>query len=226
MKPIALTLMLFVTLLTYACQAGALDELTRDIRDINTCRLRSTDFSPEAIAELSTIFETNSDPKTLTLVGIAGLTNLLPRLQSLCLEEIRGYNWQFDPAQHWRINARYWAALRARARLGEDPCIYETINRFELFNSHVENRATMLKQLAYVRQPQMVQYIFKNYLMSRAIVRGGTDVIPSPVAEYAANTLSSMLADFPSQAKGESADTYILRCQDWMKNQNAFTFIR
>ena len=127
--------------------------------------------------------------------------------------------------QYWQ-SSLVWAALRARARMG----IKEDIARcIELVGSHPDEDyrvGWLLKELSYVRQPEVVDYLHK-YLKSEKVRESkGPDTVVGTYAQHAAKALAQMLRGFPGRKDiGGDKDTIELR-RKWMAEQKQWEIIR
>lgn len=179
----------------------------------------------------------------ILLAGVAGLKSELPRLKEF-IDEREGklkqeheehlaewrqvvermpewrkaYHARSLMKQYWQ-SSLVWAALRARARMG----VKEDIARcIQLADSHPDEdykARRLLRELAYVRQPEVVDYIY-DYLKSDEVEKvKGRDVVRMSHAQRAAMALAEMLRRFPGRKDiGGDAKT-IERCSKWMAEQ-------
>jgi len=124
------------------------------------------------------------------------------------------------PEKLGKYAIRHYYALRARARMGVKEDIRECIRLVESITEEYL-RVTSLEQLAYVRQPEIVEYI-KGYLDSDKVASGepyGKDVLDYPYALEAARVLDKMLVDFPRRANTETQ-------REWMNEQEVWPIRR
>jgi hypothetical protein len=127
--------------------------------------------------------------------------------------------------QYWQ-SSLLWAALRARARMGVKEDIVRCI---ELVESHPDEDyrvAWLLKEVSYVRQPEVVDYLHK-YLKSEKVRESkGRDTVVGTHAQHAAKVLAQMLRGFPGR-KDIGGDTETIeRCRAWMAEQEDWDIIR
>jgi len=212
-------------------------------------QFEAADFSTEAKQLVQRQFEwaldggmTREPRDIFLLVGVADLKSELPRLKQFVEEReqevTRSRAREVEERQkslggsgsgpggpqrwlerQWWQGTLVWAALRARARMG----IKEDIQRcIELADSHPNEDykvSHFLKELAYVRQPEVVDYIY-DYLKSDKVEKWkARDVIGNSYAERAAMALAEMLPGFPGRKDiGGDAKT-IERCRKWMAEQ-------
>ncbi len=126
------------------------------------------------------------------LAGVADMKSELPLLALILKENEHRFDSEF-----WH-GSMAWAALRARARMG----VKEDIKRcIELVETHSEERRVrfFLKEIAYVRQPEIVEYL-QGYLESDKVIPASGCVVEDRYAERAETALREMLVDFPPVA--------------------------
>lgn len=140
-------------------------------------------------------------------------------------ERNRAYYARTLLKQYWH-SGLIWPALRARARMG----VKEDIARcIELVESHPDEDyrvAWLLKELSYVRQPEVVDYLHK-YLKSEKVRESkGADTVVGTYAQHAAKALAQMLRGFPGRKSiGGDKETIELR-RKWMAEQKEWDIIR
>jgi hypothetical protein len=120
--------------------------------------------------------------------------------------------------QYWQ-NSLMWAALRARARMG----VKEDIERcIELVRSHPDEDyrvVWLLRELSYVRQPEVVDYLYEYLKSDKMEEYKGRDVKPTSYAQRAAMALGEMLRGFPHKKNYGPDKETIERCRKWMAEQ-------
>lgn len=124
--------------------------------------------------------------------------------------------------QYWQ-STLLWAALRARARMGVKEDIMRCIVMVESHPDEGYRVDSLLRELAYIRQPEVVSYLY-TYLNSDKLERyKGRDVIRITYGQRAAMALAEMLRGFP----GNVYDPKTLeRARKWMAEQTKFEIIR
>ena len=127
--------------------------------------------------------------------------------------------------QYWQ-NSLVWAALRARARMGVEEDIARCIALVESHPDEDYRVAWLLKELSYVRQPEVVDYLHK-YLKSEKVRESkGPDTVVGTYAQHAAKALAQMLRGFPGRKDiGGDKETIELR-RKWMAEQKEWDIIR
>ncbi len=183
------------------------------------------------------------------LIGVADMKSELPRLQELMenieeklkkdheneIESLRSrIGKRKDPLgifdrrlkkQYWQ-NTLFWHALRARARMGVEEDISRCIELVQLHPDEDYRVSFLLKELAYIRQPEVVDYLY-TYLKSDKLGRyGGHDVIRRSYAQRSAMALATMLRDFPGSKSYGGNPERIERCRLWMSEQAKWDIIR
>ena len=127
--------------------------------------------------------------------------------------------------QYWQ-SSLMWDALRARARMG----IKEDIHRcIELVESHPDEeyrRDRLLQALAYVRQPEIVGYLYDYLQHSKAKTEFRGDAIIYSEAQRAAMALAAMLRGFPGNKHYGGDQETMERCRKWMNEQKEWHIIR
>ena len=178
------------------------------------------------------------------LVGVADLKSELPRLKQFIEEreqKLRSYRAReveelqeslrgssSGPSggqqrwleRQWWQGTLVWAALRARARMGVKDDIERCI---QLVDSHPNEDYKVgkpLRDLVYVRQPEVVDYIYDYLKSDRKTPDDPPCVLGEAYASRAVRALSEMLRGFPARRDLVHADTgTIERCREWMAEQ-------
>ncbi len=188
-----------------------------------------SDASKALIHEMLMVKDPTRDARdAILLAGVADMKFELPLLKKLIVED------ELRPTKNrYLYGTISWAALKARARMG----VQEDINRcIELVESHPDEEervVSLLKNISYVRQPQVVEYLW-GYLNSEKKLppwQPGPDArpIPMPYAPRAAEALAQMLPDFPLREYKGKEYTYkgmIERYREWMLEQKEWEIIR
>lgn len=191
----------------------------------------------------------------ILLIGIADIQSELPRLQEIIDhrdEALRQMHQREIDKWHEQVAAwgeniplglqlsgerlrkktywqssTLWDALRARARMG----VKEDIRRcIEMAESHPDSdyRSNCLfNQLAYIRQPDVVEYL-AGYLDSDKRPRsGGLDTITTSYAASAAKSIVKMLEDTPIKPPYKKPTPKdIVALQRWMAEQSEWEIVR
>lgn len=142
-------------------------------------------------------------------------------IQKVCAGRLRFLRAQrMGLERQWWQGTRVWAALRARARMGVKEDIQRCIELVDAHPNEDRKGSELLRELAYVRQPEVVDYIY-DYLKSDKVEKWkGRDVIGRSYAERAAMALVEMLPGFPARKGLAGADAgTIKRCRKWMAEQ-------
>ncbi|MHC4155642.1 MAG: hypothetical protein ACYST6_12070 [Planctomycetota bacterium] len=127
--------------------------------------------------------------------------------------------------QYWQ-SSLLWAALRARARMG----VKEDIARcIELVESHPDEDyrvVRLLRELSYVRQPEVVDYLHTYLKSDKLEAYKGRDVVRATYAQHAAKGLAQMLRGFPWEKDYAPNQEMIEQCRKWMAEQKEWDIIR
>lgn len=133
-----------------------------------------------------------------------------------------------DKKTYWQ-STEMWDALRAAARMGSKPAIRRCIN---LVESHPDERTRHIHliHLAYVRQPDIVDYLHEclNHGQTDEEIDSkikGDQIIMSE-AQRAAMSLARMLRGFPVDEYCSAYPETIRRCRKWMAEQTEWDIIR
>ncbi len=127
--------------------------------------------------------------------------------------------------QYWQ-DTLMWQALRARARMGVKKDILRCIELVELHPDEDYRVAFLLGQLAYVRQPEIVNYLQKYLNSDNLESYKGYDTIRKSYAQRAAMAISKMLYGFPENPDYGGNQETIEHCRKWMAEQTEWRLIR
>ncbi|MHC4154350.1 MAG: hypothetical protein ACYST6_05445 [Planctomycetota bacterium] len=196
--------------------------------------------------------ESRAEPREdiILLAGVADLKSELPRLKQFIDEHEGRLKQQHEQnlaewaqtvekmperrqarfadsllKQYWQ-NSLVWAALRARARMGVEEDIARCIALVESHADEDYRVAWLLKEVSYVRRPEVVDYLHK-YLKSEKVRESkGRDTVVGTYAQHAAKGLAQMLRGFPGRKDiGGDKETIELR-RKWMREQKEWDIIR
>lgn len=186
-----------------------------------------TDHSKEILRELVAV---HSWGKLVLVVGVAGIESELPRLQEM-IDDLEGeLKQQYQPPSrrkrtYWE-NSVLWAALRARARMGVTEDIQRCIDMVESHPEPSYRVGWLLRELSYVRQPEVVSYISEYLHTDRMLPSRGDDAVAGSYAQGAAQALAWMLEDFPKKPGLSVAQQDIETIRNWMVDQTEWKIIR
>ncbi len=187
-------------------------------------KYRSQDFSPAAVKLLGEKFAENPDDHTILLVGVAQDTSQLEKLAEI-RDKVK------EPLQPWKAPQEKdqklaFAALMARARMGEKDDIKRCIELVNSYPNENKKLIVLLKKLSYVRQPEVVEYL-KGYLLDNRYESGAGRNMT--YGERAMLALEEMIEDFPSKDKSLKFDSVTKRtqyCYEWLNKQEKLNIIR
>lgn len=127
--------------------------------------------------------------------------------------------------QYWQ-SSLMWVALRARARMGVKEDIHRCIELVESHPDEEYRRDRLLQALAYVRQPEIVGYLYDYLQHSKAKTEFRGDAIIYSEAQRAAMALAAMLRGFPGKKHYGGDQETMERCRRWMSEQKQWDIIR
>lgn len=122
--------------------------------------------------------------------------------------------------------SKFWACLRARARMGVKEDIARCIKLMESYQSENRKLGFGLKDISYVRQPEVVDYIYLYLKSDKMCPDLGADVIRISYAQRAAMLLATMLEGFPGNQYHYENEKIIKYCREWMAKQKEWKIIR
>lgn len=162
------------------------------------------DFSEEAKGKLKQHFNEILSKQSqgyyamniILLVGAADMQTEMDRLQWL-IDQIHEPLQPFG-AQTPRWHEEAFTALKAKARMGDQEAIQKCILLVDAVTDEDFKVITLLKHIAYIRQPKAVDYI-KQYLYSDKKARDlGPNFPGAPYFYMAAHCLEEMVVGFPT----------------------------
>jgi len=175
------------------------------------------DFNSEArrllLNELSRVASSDTareiDDRIVRWIASAGVSQAVPILRELDGTQREEQRTEGNPFYNRR-------AILALAQLGERDAIKEVLALVDGVEDP-ERRAINLEQLAYVRQPEVVQYL-KRFLFSDVVFETKSrDVLPVSESRRAAWALGAMIEGFPVRGTLEEQ-------RAWMNARTYYTF--
>lgn len=180
----------------------------------------------------------------LLLVGVADMQEEMNKLQAIM--DIGDGNSSRSRSNPHRM---VFAALKAKARMGDKDAIRQCIAQVDMEQDEERKLRISLKHIAYIRQPEAVDYI-KQYIYSDKKTRDlGPDALGGSYSDIAAGYLEEMIVGFPNRAEianhikeygfdeaftekwptymndgGRKA--YVLNCRQWLEAQDSLEIIR
>jgi hypothetical protein len=208
------------------------DPVSSDLLSFNT-----SDFSEKAKEILHNQLGKNPKNKTLLLViGVADMRSELDTLKKIADSASKPKNREREDEgtiSRKKFSSYAFAALQARARMGVKEDIQKCIDLVEACPDEEFRVNGLLERLSYVRQPEVVEYIRKYYMMDKVEPSGGSDY-----ADLAGEALSLMLRDFPKykqegkptsrtvQQQIEAKQVLLEKNRGWIKQQTHWDIIR
>jgi len=167
---------------------------------------KSSDFSEDAKAQLKQHFEeTIKHPHgrhtgyTILLVGLVDMKTEMGRLQDVA-DSVNEPS-KIVGSRIWKSHRNVFAALQALARMGDKNAIDRCIAIVDSETDEFLKVSVLLSSIAYIRQPEAVEYI-KKYLYSyKWDPYAGPCVIGISYTERAAQYLEKMIVGFPTLAE-------------------------
>jgi hypothetical protein len=158
----------------------------------------------------------------ILLVGLAGLTDLIPDLQKI-VDENPDYTKRMD-----RWVSPQWYAHCALARLGVEESIQHCVDMVESVESVDERLIFHMKHIAYIRQPEGIRLIAKYLNMDSREEYVGDDVMRLKHAERALHFLTTTMDDFPVEIRTPGAywDERIQIAREYMADEANWKIIR
>ena len=196
------------------------------------CSFRADDFSDDAKATLTKALpRATAKPPTIPrgatflVTGVANMREALPTLKKYSYDGSQGVS---DTVQknRWFDSSR-WSALRARARMDVKEDIELCIELVKAHPDRDQRAAELLRSLAYVRQPEVLEYI-RPFLFSDHLydVGDSIDMVAVSEGQWAAAALGQMLEGFPWTMDSPATESALEECRAWMKNRTGYTLIR
>jgi hypothetical protein len=195
-------------------------------------RFSSADFSEKSKLMIREYFHKDTYPKSILLVGVADIKEELDALDKIVQAST------INPQKDFAFNSRAFYALMTRARMGVKDDIKKCINLVEACPDEEFRVNGLLERLSYVRQPEVVEYIRKYYMMDKVGPSGGPDCPGMSYADRAGDVLSLMLRDFPKYKREGKRTSRTLQQQinarqelleknrGWIKQQTHWEIIR
>jgi hypothetical protein len=119
-----------------------------------------------------------------------------------------------------------WFVMRARARMGVKEDIQQCIEMAESHPDPNYRAERVFEQLAYVRQPEVVEYLRRYLNSDRPPPFHGYDVVPVSEAERAGSALQQMLENWPVKTYGHLMPQQLREARKWMADQKEWKIIR
>jgi hypothetical protein len=181
---------------------------------------RSKDFSDASKSLIhKMLMAKKPKPDVILLCGVADMKSELPRLKEFLIDES-------DYKGPMRDIGRNWAARRARARMGVKEDIKRCIEFVEAYPDEERRVTFLLKDISYVRQPDVVEYLRKYLDSDKEILVGGC-VGTISYAGYAARALAKMLPGFPgSDDQVAYSKEKIVHFREWMSKQKEWNLLQ
>ena len=155
------------------------------------------------------------------IVGIADMKSELPVLKEYIDKTMDSFNKAIKEKQRWDAHNTFMA-IRASARMGDKEGIKRCIDLVESVQNE-NDKIALVRELSYVRQPEVVEYLYSYLKMDKTPPSLGPDVLMGSYADYAMEGLKLMLKDFPVRGYEPNA---VDKCRKWMAEQKEWKIIR
>jgi len=154
------------------------------------------------------------------VVGIANMKDEIPFLKTF------GTDFPLDRDGHLYYGSVEWAAVCARARMGDDDATSLCVALVREQPDKDCVATTLLSSLAYIRHPEAVALI-SEYLFSDSFTQQkGRDVLPYDYAKLAIRALRGTIEGFPAITASRDRAEEIKISREWMSKQESFEFIK
>ena len=196
------------------------------------CSFQAEDFSDDAKGILTKVLaEATAEPPTAPVreaflaIGVANMREALPAIGKCSYDGTQSVS-DIVKKNRW-FDSSHWSALKARARMGVKEDIQLCIELVEAHPDHDQRARELFKHLAYVRQPEVLEYI-RPFLFSDHLedVGGSIDLVPVSEGEWAAAALGQMLEGFPWTMDSPASRSALEECRAWMKGRTEYPLIR
>ena len=159
------------------------------------------------------------------MAGVVGLKEALPVLGKVALKETDDIEAFVSTKRKWLGSLR-WDALRARARMGVKEDIQLCIRVVKTTPDQGKLAGVSFEQLAYVRQPEIVEYLKPYAFRDDAAVETKGDMIGYLYCGVAIKALACMLDEFPLEAGHYPSLEDIEICREWLRDHPKYTLRR
>lgn len=178
-------------------------------------------FSRDLEGKLGNLYDIGSD--IFLLIGVADMKSELPVLKDYIEKNSEEFNNSIREKKFW-YSQTVWKALKARARMGAKEDIQKCIKLVEDEPDEIIRVTRLLKDLSYVRQSEVVEYLNKYLNIDKVIPPQNIDTLPIDYALKAAEALENMIKDFPGPSRKFPFDVEF--CRKWMAEQKEWKIIR
>jgi len=199
--------------------------ITTSVKQANKWLLTFTeqDFNQDAKEMIRQSLQRDNVNRWHVLIcGAANIRDLLPRLESLLIDELKhqsevdkqriGLPWYYTTG---------WSARLARARMGVKEDITKCLQLVETVENLDRRVITLLRDVGYIRQPQAIEHLQKYLESDKRLSPVSPPVPGEPIASYVLDILIDCLKDFPVARKlgrGYKSEQ-IEQARQWMAEQ-------
>ena len=188
-------------------------------------RFTASDFSERAKSRLSQLLanppkDRSSLSEIILLIGVADIKSQIPVLEAFLTDSDK-----YDGGRSLAPGPPSWEARKARARMGVEEDIRHCIRVVESEPDPQRRILKGLRDLSYIRQPEIVDYLRKQLDSRARIVPPGMEEWagkhgPIRHAAYAVRALHEMMRGFPIQKNYYAiTDEDIETCRRWMRGK-------
>ena len=194
--------------------------------------MRAEDFSDSAKEALcARLVESMEKPRLVDersaalAVGIADVRKALPLLAKQSFKKTDDVQSIASAGRRWFDSVR-WHWLRARARMGVEEDILLCIRLVEAMPKECDRATLMFEQLAYVRQPEIVEHLKSYAFRDDVAVQAEGDILGTLYCEKAIEALAYMIEGFPLEPGRSCYGDRIEECREWLRNHPKYTLRR
>jgi hypothetical protein len=179
----------------------------------------ASDFNEESKKIIGEEFNKNATKEIIVLAGLADVDAAYEGIQRLASRPL------VEPESGRYFGTSVWAAMLVTARKGNKTSIRRVLEAVDNEKDPVTRVAILLKELEYVRQPEIVDYLGK-YMDSKERLEPEKPTAPGILyAQYAAVSLASMLKGWPvSKEDLNYTEQEMDTCRRWMSRQKEWLF--
>ena len=176
---------------------------------------------------LAASLEKSYGQERVYLVRMAGIVDLKEALPLLGEQAFKEFPHDQSIVKAFGGGGRlHWDALRARARMGVKEDIQLCLQFAEATTDQAILAGFIFEQLAYLRQPEIVEYLKPFAFRDDAAVKAEHDIVEALYCDKAVEALAYMIEGFPLQPGLPPMEGDVERCREWLRNHPKYTLRR